>query len=81
MIIKILGSGCPKCNRLEQLARDAVAELGAAAEFEHVRQMGEIMRYDIVSTPALVIDEVVKCSGRLPQLDEIKGWIKAAQTA
>jgi len=81
MIIKILGSGCPKCNRLEQLARDAVAELGAAAEFDHVRQMAEIMQYDIISTPALVIDEVVKCSGRLPQMDEVKGWIKEAQVS
>ena len=78
MIIKILGSGCPKCNRLEQMARDAVAELGVEAEFDHVRQMAEIMKYDITSTPALVIDEAVKCFGRIPQMDEIKGWLQEA---
>jgi len=81
MIIKILGSGCPKCNRLEQLARDAVAELGAEAEFEHVRQMADIMQYDIMATPALVINEQVKSSGRIPQMHEISGWIQEAQVS
>lgn len=79
MIIKILGSGCPKCNRLEKLARDAASELGIDADFTHVRQMTEIMNYDIASTPALVINEVVKSSGRIPQMDEVKSWIKEAQ--
>ena len=55
MRIKILGSGCAKCNRLEQLAREAVAELGVDAEFEHVRDMEAIMAYPIMTTPALVV--------------------------
>ncbi|KAB2922275.1 MAG: thioredoxin family protein [Dechloromonas sp.] len=76
MLIKILGSGCAKCNRLEQLTRDAVAELGLAADFEHVRDMDQIMAYPVMTTPALVIDEVVKVSGRMPSRDELLGWLK-----
>ena len=60
MLIKILGSGCAKCNRLEQLTREAAGELGIAASFEHVRDMDAIMAYPIMTTPALVIDEAVK---------------------
>ena len=76
MLIKILGSGCAKCNRLEQLTREAVAELGLAADFEHVRDMDQIMAYPVMTTPALVIDEVVKVSGRMPSKDELLGWLK-----
>ena len=77
MLIKILGSGCAKCNRLEQLTREAVAELGLEAEFAHVRDMDQIMAYPIMTTPALVIDEEVKVAGRMPSKDEIKGWLGA----
>ena len=76
MLIKILGTGCAKCQRLEQLTREAVAELGLTAEFEHVREMDKIMAYPIMSTPALVIDEEVKSSGHIPSKDEITGWLK-----
>ena len=78
MLIKILGSGCAKCNRLEQLTRDAVAELGLAATFEHVKEMDRIMAYPIMTTPALVIDEEVKVAGRMPGKDELLAWLKAA---
>ena len=77
MLIKILGSGCAKCNRLEQLTREAVAELGLEASFEHVTEMEKIMAYSIMTTPALVVDEVVKVSGRMPSKDELLGWLKA----
>lgn len=76
MRIKILGSGCAKCNRLEQLTRDAVAELGLEASFEHVKDMEQIMAYPIVTTPALVIDEQVMVSGRMPSREELLGWLK-----
>ena len=76
MLIKILGSGCPKCNRLEQLTREAAAELGIDAQFDHVREMDKIMAYPIMTTPALVIDEAVKASGRIPSKDEIAGWLR-----
>lgn len=76
MHIKILGSGCPKCNRLEQLTREAVAELGLAASFEHVTEMDRILAYPIMTTPALVVDEQVKVSGRIPSKDELRAWLQ-----
>lgn len=76
MLIKILGTGCAKCQRLEQLTREVVTELGADAQFEHVRDMASIMAYPVMSTPALVIDEEVMVFGRMPSKEEIAGWIK-----
>ena len=76
MHIKILGSGCAKCNRLEQLTRDAVAALGIEASFEHVTEMDRIMAYPIMTTPALVIDEAVKVSGRIPGKEELRAWLQ-----
>ena len=76
MLIKILGSGCAKCNRLEQLTKETVAELGLTATFEHVTEMQDIMAYQVMSTPALVIDEVVKSTGRIPSREEIAGWLQ-----
>lgn len=76
MLIKILGSGCAKCNRLEQLTREAVGELGVDATFEHVTEMDRIMAYPIMTTPALVVDEQVLVSGRMPSKDELAGWLK-----
>ena len=75
MEIKILGKGCPKCERLEKLAHEAATELGIEAFFDHVRDMDAILAYDIINTPALVINEQVKCSGRLPSKHEIAGWL------
>ncbi len=77
MHIKILGSGCAKCNRLEQLTREAVAELGLEASFEHVTEMDRILAYPIMTTPALVVDEQVKVSGRIPSKDELRAWLQA----
>jgi small redox-active disulfide protein 2 len=79
MEIKILGSGCPNCKRLEALAHEVVDELGVDATFVKVTNLAEIMAYDIVSTPALVIDETVVSSGRVPLKDEIAGWIEAIE--
>ena len=78
MHIKILGSGCAKCNRLEQLTREAVAELGLEASFEHVTDMDRIMAYPIMTTPALVIDETVRVSGRIPARTELLAWLGEA---
>jgi small redox-active disulfide protein 2 len=77
MEIKILGSGCPNCKRLEKLAREAAAELGIEATFTKVQDFTKIMAYDITSTPALVVDEVVVVSGRVPHKDEIKALLQA----
>ncbi|GAB1393844.1 thioredoxin family protein [Rhodocyclaceae bacterium] len=78
MQIKILGTGCAKCNRLEQLTREVVSELGLTAEFDHVTEMQHIMAYPIMTTPALVINEEVKVSGRMPSRDELANWLKGA---
>ncbi len=77
MLIKILGSGCAKCHRLEQLTREVVAELGIEATFDHVTNMEEIMAYPIMTTPALVVDEAVKVSGRMPSKADIAGWLSS----
>jgi len=79
MEIKILGKGCPKCKRVEELAREAASELGVEATFVKVKEMDEIMAYDVTSTPALVINEEVKSSGRIPRKEEIAEWIRAAE--
>lgn len=73
--VKILGSGCANCKRLEAVARDAVASAGIAAEVTKVTDMQAIMAYDILSTPGLVIDEKVVSSGRIPTQAEIREWM------
>jgi small redox-active disulfide protein 2 len=78
MEIKVLGAGCPNCKRLEKLTRQALAELGVEADVVKVTEMDKIMAYDILATPALVIDENVVASGRVPRKDEIAAWIQAA---
>jgi small redox-active disulfide protein 2 len=77
MEIKVLGTGCPNCKRLDKLTRQAVAELGVDATVVKVEDLDQIMAYDILSTPALVIDENVVVSGRVPRKNEIAAWIQA----
>jgi small redox-active disulfide protein 2 len=77
MEIKILGSGCPNCKRLEKLAREAVAELGIEANITKVQEFDQIMAYDIMSTPAMVVDEQVVVSGRVPRKTEIMALLQA----
>ena len=79
MEIKILGTGCPKCKRLEKTARKAAEEAGIDATFVKVTDVSEIMTYPITSTPALVVDGEVKCSGRLPSKKEVAGWLTGGQ--
>ncbi len=78
MKIKVLGTGCPKCRALEANARRAVEELGVEAEVSKVTDISSIMEYDVLMTPALVIDEKVMASGRVADVQEIKGWIREA---
>ncbi len=79
MEIKILGGGCARCERLERIAREVTDKLGVEATFTKVKEMDAIMAYDVTSTPALVIDEEVKSSGRVPRKDDIVAWIQEAQ--
>lgn len=79
MDIKILGMGCPKCNRLEKMVRDVVEEDGLSATFSKVKELDAIMAYNVALTPALVIDGEVKCSGRLPTKLEISSWVNTGK--
>lgn len=75
MIIQVLGPGCAKCKTLYELVNRAVAETGVEALVEKVEDIQQIMSYNILMTPGLVIDGYVKVAGRLPSLDEIKRLI------
>ena len=77
MIIKILGSGCPKCQILEANAKRAIEDLGLTdVQIEHVREIDKIVEYGVMSTPAIVVDKEVKAAGRIPDVEEIKSWLK-----
>lgn len=78
MVIKVLGSGCAKCNQLEEATRSAVAGLGIDATVEKVSDLNDIVGYGIMTTPALVVDEQVKLAGRVPSMDEIKKILQSA---
>ena len=73
--IKVLGSGCATCKQLETAVREVVAESGIDATVEKVEDIQQIMAYNVLSTPVLVIDEEVRCSGRIPSRDEIEGYL------
>lgn len=75
MIIKVLGSGCANCKRLEENTRKAVEELGLNVTIEKVTDFKEIMKYGVMKTPALVVDEKVKVSGRVPTSEDIKKYL------
>lgn len=77
MDIKVLGPGCKKCRALEKAVRQAAAEAGARATIQKVEGMDEIAAYNVLLTPALVINGKVKVSGRVPKLKDITGFIRA----
>ena len=72
MNIKILGTGCPRCKTLEKLTREVVEQNGIVATITKVEDIVEIMKYGVMTTPALVVDEKVTIQGRIPSTDEIK---------
>ena len=78
MEIKVLGPGCPNCQRLVKLTFNALAEMDLAANVEKVTDFKEIAKF-VMSTPGLVIDGKVVSQGRVPSQEEIKRLIKAAQ--
>ncbi len=78
LTIKILGSGCANCKRLEQIASKVVTDLAVEAEVIKVTDYNDIMSYNILSTPGLVIDEKVVSSGRVPSPAEVTTWIANA---
>ncbi len=78
MQIKILGQGCSKCTQLYKEVVKADQELQSGAEIIKVENMKEIVSHGVMRTPALVIDGEVKVVGKVPTIEEIKEWIKAA---
>ena len=75
MEIKILGSGCAKCQTLEHITHDAVDQLGLTAEFEKITDPAEIASWGVMRTPALVVDDEVVLAGRVPTLDDVKALL------
>lgn len=74
--IKVLGSGCANCKRVEAITRKVVENLGIQAEIEKVTDFDEIMKWPILSTPGLVINEKLVSAGRIPSEKEITEWLK-----
>lgn len=73
--IKILGTGCPKCIKLSELAEQAAIELGIEYELEKVTDINDIISYGVMLTPALVVDGDVKVAGSVPSIDEITDYL------
>lgn len=78
MVVKILGSGCASCTKLEEIVRGIVAELGIDATVEKVTDLNDIVGYGVMTTPALVVDEQVKFAGRIPPVEDIKRVLQSA---
>lgn len=79
MIVKILGTGCKKCNTLEEKVKSVAEKNNINADFEKVSEIEDIMKYGIMMTPGLVVNEKVKSYGIIPKDDDILNWLKEAQ--
>lgn len=77
MKIKVLGTGCAKCKKLYDEAAKAIAESGVPVELEKVEKLDDILQYSVMMLPALVINEEVRSSGRIPPVAEMVNWIKS----
>jgi small redox-active disulfide protein 2 len=79
--IKVLGSGCANCKKLEAIAKQAVASLGVEAEVLKVTEYADMMEYNIMSTPGLVINEKLVSAGRIPSQAQVTSWLAEALEA
>ncbi len=81
LTIKVLGSGCSNCKKLEAIAHQVVDQMGVQAEIIKVTEYPDIMAYNIMSTPGLVINETVVSSGRIPTPAEVTAFVASALEA
>lgn len=81
MEIRVLGAGCARCKKLHEDARKAVEQAGLGVAVEYVSDIAEILKYDVLMTPALVINGEVKAAGRVPSIPEMVTWIMNAAVA
>ena len=78
--IKILGTGCPKCKTMTSIVQDVVNENNIDATIEKVEDIMEILKFDVMTTPALVIDDVITIKGRVPSKTEVLKLLNAIET-
>jgi small redox-active disulfide protein 2 len=81
MLIQVLGTGCTRCKTLHEMVKKAVQDTGVDAQVEKVEDIEEIMAFEVLMTPALVINGEVKAAGRVPNVEEVKKMIVAAKAA
>jgi small redox-active disulfide protein 2 len=81
LTIKVLGPGCDNCKKVEAVARRATVNMGMDATFVKVTEWTEIMKYPILATPGLVINEKLVCGGRIPSEAEVTSWLANAVMA
>jgi small redox-active disulfide protein 2 len=79
LTIKVLGSGCENCKKVEGIARKVVATMGMQADVIKVTDWGEIKKYPILGTPGLVVNEKLVCAGRIPTEAEVTTWLVNAE--
>lgn len=74
--VEILGPGCPKCQFVKKRVKETIEELGMEAEVKEITDIGKIIKYGVMATPAVVIDGSVKSAGRIPTREEIEKWLR-----
>lgn len=75
MDIKVLGTGCKKCNATKSIIREVLSELGEGAQVEEITDMSEIIKYKVLATPAVMIDGKVVSKGKVPKKKDVLKWI------
>ena len=81
MVIKVLGPGCPNCERVADVVRQAITQMGMEATIVKVKEREESQRYGLLFTPGLVINEKLVCGGRIPSPEEVSTWLANAAIA
>lgn len=79
--IKVLGPGCANCQKVEEISKAAVAQLGVEAEIEHVTDRAQYPKYGLLYTPGLVVNEKLVSGGRIPTVAEVTTWLSTAEVA